>query len=148
MLNCHTKNEFKDKAFLEDFCVKQLSILIDVEHFGAAGFLLHPCWCSTPPISQKVTKSPPIIVPYKTNFYILSMKALLHPIITWRGRLKSKKLKMVIKILDKKISQFLWGIFIKFSSCDVHFLKNLQFMTMKILYHFYCFLTTCKKLTS
>ena len=38
MLNCHTKNEFKDKAFLEDFCVKELSILIGVKHFGTAGF--------------------------------------------------------------------------------------------------------------
>ena len=38
MLNCHTKNEFNDKTFLEQFCVKESSKLIGLENLGAQGF--------------------------------------------------------------------------------------------------------------
>ena len=71
----------KDKAVLEKFCVKESSNLIGRENFEAAGFFITALlgWHSP---SQKITKCPLIRVPHETNFYFLSMKALLLPIIT------------------------------------------------------------------
>ena len=54
-----------EKAFLERFCVKQSSNLIDLEDVGAAGFSIE---IATPPITRKGTKSPPIRVPRIPNF--------------------------------------------------------------------------------
>ena len=64
MLNCHTKINSKDKIFLEKLCVKGLSNLFVLNILGLQGSPLHLCRSGTPPISQKVTKSQPIIDPH------------------------------------------------------------------------------------
>ena len=56
------------------------------------GFQLQLGSGGTPPISKKVTNSPPMRVPH-TNIYILLMKDVLPPIITWSWRLKSENQK-------------------------------------------------------
>ena len=44
----------KDKAFLEEFCVKESSILIGLEKdFGGHSFPLWAGWGGTPPIINK-----------------------------------------------------------------------------------------------
>ena len=52
----------KDKAFLERFPIKESSILIGLENFGATVFCIIG-GLGSPPINQKMAKSPPIRVP-------------------------------------------------------------------------------------
>ena len=81
----------KDKTFLEKFVQKNQIIWIALEIFRLQGFPLQPGWGGTPPISQKLTKTPPIRV-LPSNIDILSKKTLLSllPIVTWNRTLKSK----------------------------------------------------------
>ena len=68
------------------FCVKESSNLIGLKNLGLQGFSLQLGWVSAPPVSQKVTKSPPTPPTSLSppNFYI---------IITWNWRLKNKNKK-------------------------------------------------------
>ena len=86
---------WRDKAILEKFCVKESSNLIGLEYFRPAGFsIIAVLGCLAPPPPPN-SPPPPPPPPYESKseqistyqsstpiFYILPMKALLKPIIT------------------------------------------------------------------
>ena len=130
----------KDKALLEKFLLKNQEVWLALKILGRLVFPLQPCWGGTPPSVKNWPNFHPAAAPPPPPTPLLRhTKILLSPdeslsflYYFFKWEIKVQKPKMVTKIFKKKISQFFWRTFIKFSACGVHFDKDLQIMSMKV----------------